>query len=148
FKYEDWLIIVEAGIKKDEIATEEKTQRAEAVPDEQGPKAPEAIEAIEAPVEKENTEKQEQDNSRNIDFIMDIPLPVTVELGRNKMKINDLLKMGNGAVVELEQVEGEPVDILVNETLIAKGHVVVEKEKYGIRICEIISRKERVNSFK
>ena len=59
-----------------------------------------------------------------------------------------MLKMGPGSVVELEQMEGEPVDILINQTLIAKGFVVVEKEKYGIRISEIVSRKERMKSIR
>jgi flagellar motor switch protein FliN/FliY len=79
---------------------------------------------------------------------MDIPLQVTVELGRSRKRINDVLKMGPGSVVELEQMEGEPVDILINQTLIAKGFVVVEKEKYGIRISEIVSRKERMKSMR
>lgn len=88
------------------------------------------------------------DRFKNLGLIMDIPLEVTVELGRSKKRINDLLKLGPGSVVELSQMEGEPVDILVNQTLIAKGVVVVEKEKYGIRISEIVSRQERLKSFR
>ena len=90
----------------------------------------------------------EVDQFKNIGLVMNIPLQVTVELGRSRKRINDVLKMGPGSVVELEQMEGEPVDILINQTLIAKGFVVVEKEKYGIRISEIVSRKERMKSIR
>ena len=79
---------------------------------------------------------------------MEIPLELTVELGRTSKRIYDVLKLSHGAVVDLMQLEGEPVDLLVNDTLIAKGEVVVEKEKYGIRIVEVVSRTERVNSLK
>lgn len=90
----------------------------------------------------------EDDELRNLNLIMEIPLELTVELGRTRRRIYDVLKLGHGSVVELTQLEGEPVDILINETLIAKGEVVVEKEKYGIRIVEIVSRRERVMSFR
>jgi flagellar motor switch protein FliN/FliY len=79
---------------------------------------------------------------------MDIPMEVTVELGRTRKKINDLLRIQNGSVVALQQLDGEPVVILVNKTLIARGEVVVEKEKYGIRIKEIVSRRDRLNSLR
>jgi flagellar motor switch protein FliN/FliY len=69
-------------------------------------------------------------------------------LGRTKRRVQELLKMGQGYVVGLNQLEGEPVDILVNETLVAKGEVLVEKEKYGIRIVEVVSRAERVKSLR
>jgi flagellar motor switch protein FliN len=91
---------------------------------------------------------EEDDELRNLNLIMEIPLELTVELGRTRRRIYDVLKLGHGSVVELTQLEGEPVDILINETLIAKGEVVVEKEKYGIRIVEIVSRRERVMSFR
>ena len=84
---------------------------------------------------------------KNLEFIMDIPLEVTVALGRTREKINDLLQMRVGSVVKLEQLEGEPVDILVNDTLIARGEVMVENEKYGIRILEIVTRAERIRSM-
>jgi len=88
------------------------------------------------------------DPFKNLGLVMDIPLQVSVELGRSRKRINDVLKLGPGSVVELEQMEGEPVDILINQTLIAKGFVVVEKEKYGIRISEIVSRRERMKSIR
>jgi flagellar motor switch protein FliN len=125
-------IIVDAGIKKDQ-------GEAETVAQEDGEAdtsdAQESVEEIE-------------DELRNLDLIMQIPLEVTVELGRTKKRVQELLKMGNGYVVGLNQLEGEPVDILVNETLVAKGEVLVDKEKYGIRIVEVVSRTERVKSLK
>jgi flagellar motor switch protein FliN len=83
----------------------------------------------------------------NLQLIMDIPLEVTVELGRTQATIGKLLKMNNSSVVRLRQLEGEPVDLLVNDTLVAKGEVLVENEKYGIRIVEVVSRSERVKSL-
>jgi flagellar motor switch protein FliN len=85
------------------------------------------------------------DDSR-LDFILDIPLEVVVELGRNKMKISDLYKIGAGSVVEFANLAGEPLDILVNGTLIAKGEILVRGEKYGVRIMDIMSRMERIRS--
>ena len=83
----------------------------------------------------------------NLEFLMDIPLEVTIELGRSRMKINDLLKIKEHSVVELSALADEPVDILVNHKLIAKGEVVVEGGKYGIRVIEILSRAERIKSL-
>lgn len=87
------------------------------------------------------------DNETKIDFILDIPLDVVVELGRNKMKIHELYKIGPGSVVEFANLAGEPLDILVNGTLIAKGEVQVQGEKYGIRIVDILSRMERIRTM-
>jgi flagellar motor switch protein FliN/FliY len=80
----------------------------------------------------------------NLDFVLDIPMMLTVELGRSKMLINELLKLGRGSVIEMSKLAGEPLDILANQRLIARGEVVVVKEKYGIRITEIISPAERI----
>jgi flagellar motor switch protein FliN/FliY len=81
----------------------------------------------------------------NIDMIMDVPLQVTVELGRTKMLIKEILDLGPGSIVELDKLAGEPVDILVNNKLIAKGEVVVIDESFGVRITDIISKMERIN---
>lgn len=86
--------------------------------------------------------------SRGIDFILDIPLQVTVEVGRASILINDLLQLGQGSVVELSKLAGESMDILVNQKLIARGEVVVVNEKFGIRITDIISPLERVEQLK
>ena len=80
----------------------------------------------------------------NMDFILDIPLEITVELGRTRMLINDLLKLGQGSVLELTKSAGETLEVLANKKLIARGEVVVLNEKYGIRLTEIISPIERI----
>jgi flagellar motor switch protein FliN/FliY len=138
FSYENNIIIVEAGVRKEASSTvQEEDQETDTTETEKAVQ-PAEMTAAEGPV----------DHIRNLGLVMDIPLEVTVELGRSKKRINDVLKMAPGSVVELEQMEGEAVDILINQTLIAKGVVVVEKEKYGIRISEIVSRKERLKSMR
>jgi len=86
--------------------------------------------------------------SPNISLILDIPLQITVELGRTKMTIKELLRLGEGSIIELPVPAGDPLDILVNQKPIAKGEVVVVNEKYGIRILSIISEKERLEQLK
>jgi flagellar motor switch protein FliN/FliY len=83
-----------------------------------------------------------------LDLIMDVPLRVTVELGRTRMQIRDVLDLGKGSVVELDKLAGEPVDMLVNGKLIAKGEVVVIDENFGIRVTDIVSPIERFNNLK
>lgn len=82
-----------------------------------------------------------------INRILDIPLSITVELGRTKMLINDLLQLGQGSVIELTKLVGEPLEVLVNNRAVAKGEVVVVNEKFGIRLTEIISPQERVQTL-
>ena len=84
----------------------------------------------------------------NLDFVLDIPLEISVELGRAKMLISDLLQLGQGSVIELMKLAGEPMDIYVNQRLIARGEVVVVNEKFGVRLTDIISTKERVEQLK
>jgi flagellar motor switch protein FliN len=86
------------------------------------------------------------DNSQ-IDLLLDISLQVTVELGRARMKIQEILGLRNGSVIELDRLAGEPADILVNGTLIAKGEVVVVDEKFGVRVIEVVSRAKRIASL-
>jgi flagellar motor switch protein FliN/FliY len=85
---------------------------------------------------------------QNLDFILDIPLNVTVELGRTSLVIKDLLQLGQGSVLELDKLAGEPLEILVNGKIVAKGEVVVINEKFGIKITEIISPVERIESLR
>jgi flagellar motor switch protein FliN/FliY len=82
-----------------------------------------------------------------IDLLLDISLHVTVELGRAKMKIAEILGLRNGSVIELDRLAGEPADILVNGTLIARGEVVVVDEKFGVRVIEVVSRAKRIASL-
>jgi flagellar motor switch protein FliN/FliY len=84
---------------------------------------------------------------QNLDFILDIPLEISVELGRTSMLINDLLQLGQGSVVELNKLAGEPLEVLVNQKLVARGEVVVVNEKFGIRLTDIVSPIERVKSL-
>lgn len=82
-----------------------------------------------------------------MDRILDLPLQISVELGRTKMLINDLLQLGQGSVIELTKLVGEPLEVLVNDRLVAKGEVVVVNEKFGIRLTEIVSTQERIKSL-
>ena len=84
----------------------------------------------------------------NIDFLLDIPLEITIELDRTTMLINDMLKLGQGSILELSKFAGETLDVLANQRLIAKGEVVVINDKYGIRLTEIISPMERLVRLK
>ena len=83
----------------------------------------------------------------NLDFILDIPLEITVELGRTKMMVNDLLKLGQGSIIELGKIAGETLEILANNRLIARGDVVVINVHCGIRLTEVICPAERVEKL-
>lgn len=85
---------------------------------------------------------------QNLDFILDIPLRVTVELGKSKVVIKDLLQMAQGSVIELDKLAGEPLDVYVNGKMIARGEVVTVGEKFGIRLTDIISPVERIESLR
>ncbi len=85
---------------------------------------------------------------QNLDFILDIPLKVSVELGRAQVVIKDLLQLGQGSVLELDKLAGEPLEVLVNGKLVARGEVVVVNEKFGVRLTDIISPLERIETLK
>ncbi len=87
--------------------------------------------------------KQDPDTKR-LELLLDVPLDVSVELGRARMSIQELLALGPGSVVELDKIAGEPLDILVNHRLVARGEAVVVNDKFGVRITDIISPTERV----
>jgi flagellar motor switch protein FliN/FliY len=87
------------------------------------------------------------DTPNDIDFILDIPVQLTVELGRTKIAIKNLLQLAQGSVVELDGLAGEPMDVLVNGCLIAQGEVVVVNDKFGIRLTDIISPSERIRKL-
>ena len=84
---------------------------------------------------------------QGFDMILDIPVNLTVELGRTKISIRNLLQLAHGSVVELEGMAGEPMDVLVNGTLIAQGEVVVVNEKFGIRLTDVITKQERIRKL-
>ena len=84
----------------------------------------------------------------NLDVILDIPVTLSMEIGRTEIPINSLLQLGQGSVIELDRLAGEPMDVLVNGTLIAHGEVVVINDKFGIRLSDVISPAERVKKLK
>ncbi|ERN53304.1 flagellar motor switch phosphatase FliY [Alkalihalophilus marmarensis] len=86
--------------------------------------------------------------SKNLSMLLDIPLQVTVELGRTKRSIKEILELGQGSIIELDKLAGEPVDILVNQKLIAKGEVVVIEESFGVRVTDIVSQEDRIRNLK
>jgi flagellar motor switch protein FliN len=102
-------------------------------------------EPIPAPVAAAPAEKREKVSTMEI--LLDIPLEISAELGRTRMIISDLLQLGQGSVIELNKLAGEPLEILVNQKLIARGEVVVVNEKFGIRLTDIISPLERIKQL-
>ncbi|MDW8152855.1 MAG: flagellar motor switch protein FliN [Armatimonadota bacterium] len=100
------------------------------------------------PVEFEPLEPRRTTSpDRNLDLLLDVPLQVTVELGRTRMRIRDVLSLGIGAVIELERAAGEPVDLYVNDRLFARGEVVVIEENFGVRVTEILSPEQRLRTL-
>jgi len=92
-------------------------------------------------------EEKGEEALANLNLLLDIPLEITAELGRTRMIIHDLLQLGQGSVIELNKLAGEPLEILVNQKLIARGEVVVVNEKFGIRLTDIISPMERIKQL-
>jgi len=88
-----------------------------------------------------------QRGKNNLDFLMDIPLSVSVEIGRAKIAIKDLLQLGANSVIELDKAVGEPLDLLINDKLVARGEVVVFDENFGIRITDIVKSEDRIKSL-
>ncbi|GIU53348.1 MULTISPECIES: flagellar motor switch protein FliN [Shewanella] len=89
-----------------------------------------------------------QDEADKLDSIMDIPVTISMEVGRSFISIRNLLQLNQGSVVELDRVAGEPLDVMVNGTLIAHGEVVVVNDKFGIRLTDVISQTERIKKLK
>lgn len=90
---------------------------------------------------------RQDSGKRELDFILDIPLDVSAELGRTRLLINELLQLGQGSVVELNKLAGEPLEVYVNGKMVARGEAVVINEKFGIRLTDIISPMERVKQL-
>jgi flagellar motor switch protein FliN/FliY len=103
--------------------------------------------------ENENTQEDtsaeeiEEHGERELDFILDIPLELSVELGKTKMLVNDLLQLGQGSIIELNKLAGEPLEVYINRKLIARGEVVVVNEKFGVRLTDVITPIDRVKSL-
>ncbi len=96
---------------------------------------------------EDKIQNQNEKRGYDLSLILDIPLEITVEFGRVKMVVDDLLKLGQGSIIELDKSVGEPVEIYVNKKLIGKGEVVVIDEKFAVRLTDIISPSDRVKSL-
>lgn len=100
------------------------------------------------PVSSASTKQApDQSRSRNLDFLYDIPLQVTVEVGRSKILLKDLLKMDEGYVIELDKLAGEPLDLYINSKLIARGEAVMVGDKFGIRLTDVVSTADRIQNL-
>jgi len=112
-----------------------------------------SAEAVEEPLEQAKLEDLtadimgSADGTTNLDAILDIPVSLSVEIGQTRISIRNLLQLNQGSVVELDRLAGEPLDVMVNNTLVAHGEVVVVNEKYGIRLTDVISAHERVTQL-
>jgi len=98
--------------------------------------------------ELEDTGAEFSTGDAKLDVILDIPVTIAMEIGRTKISIRNLLQLNQGSVVELDRLAGEPMDVLVNNTLVAHGEVVVVNEKFGIRLTDVISPAERIKNLK
>lgn len=105
----------------------------------------ETVEQVASAAEK--VAKATQDLPHNLDFLLDVTLRVSVEVGRTRMTIQDLLQLGQGAVVELSKLAGEPLDVYINDRHVARGEAVIVNEKFGVRITDIISQQERIEQL-
>jgi flagellar motor switch protein FliN len=99
------------------------------------------------PFQEISTQSDAGSGGANLDFLLDLPLNVTVELGKTEMIIDKMLLLGQGSVIELEKASGEPVEIYVNQKLLGKGEVIVVNDRFGVRITEIISQADRIKNM-
>ncbi|NPB09143.1 MAG: flagellar motor switch protein FliN [Thermodesulfobacteria bacterium] len=137
----DLLAQWEEALKEAKEAEAAQKAEAEEKPEEPAPQA-------EAPKFEEFTAKGSSGEGHpSLDFILDIPLEISVEIGRSKMIINDLLKLSQGSIIELNKLAGEPAEIYVNQRLMARGEVVVVNDRFAVRLTEIISPQERIRQL-
>jgi flagellar motor switch protein FliN/FliY len=133
------------------MADTDKEEKKQDMPPDKIQAGPDKAEAQPSPGQPKNAKPAGSKNrtlSGDMDFLLDIPLEISVELGRTKMLINELLQLGQGSVIELSKLAGETLEIFANQKLVARGEVVVVNEKYGIRLSEIISPSERIKRLK
>jgi flagellar motor switch protein FliN/FliY len=133
----------------DAPTTENTNEAASGVPASAMVTQPAQGSASKAPIFEQLTEQQRPVTATNdIDLILDIPVQLTVELGRTRIPLRNILQLAQGSVIELEGLAGGPMDVLVNGCLIAQGEVVVVNEKFGIRLTDIITPSERIRKLK
>ncbi|MFF2752575.1 flagellar motor switch phosphatase FliY [Psychrobacillus sp. NPDC058041] len=147
--------IMEERVEVNQIPVAQQQQKNDAPPQTQmqmqftqpRPQAPQ-VEVQHAQFASFEAPNLSQNESRNLNLLLDIPLQVTVELGRTKRTVKDILELTSGSIIELDKLAGEPVDILVNNRHIAKGEVVVIDENFGVRITDILSQAERIHNLR
>ena len=130
------------------MAEQDSTEQADidaVLADQGGVEQPEA-EAV--PMEEFNSSAPPQEGAPDLDVILDIPVRISMEVGNTEINIRNLLQLNQGSVIELDRLAGEPLDVLVNGTLIAHGEVVVVNEKFGIRMTDVISPSERIKKLR
>lgn len=132
----------------DELDVDGALEQAAAAPKEQKQTQPEAQSYETAQFQNLQHQPSASGEDVNLDVILDIPVTLSMEIGRTKIPIRNLLQLNQGSVVELDRLAGEPMDVLVNGTLVAHGEVVVVNEKFGIRLTDVISPAERVKKLK
>jgi flagellar motor switch protein FliN/FliY len=108
----------------------------------------EEAQAVELDELSDSSKPLTEEEAAKLDTIMDIPVTISMEVGRSFINIRNLLQLNQGSVVELDRVAGEPLDVMVNGTLIAHGEVVVVNDKFGIRLTDVISQTERIKKLK
>jgi len=108
------------------------------------PNEPAVQSAMLQPLKAQPPSRKGSGDNVDLDFILDIPLQVTVEIGRARLLVNDLLQLGQGSVIELSKLVGDPLDILVNDKVVARGEIVVVNDRFGVRLTDIVSPMERV----
>ena len=132
----------EASVDMDTFDAEKEMM--EALAEEAAAKSQLSVQTASPPAISETVGSQDS----NLDRILDIPLVLSAQLGSTRMLIKDLLQLGPGSIVELDKLAGEPLEVLVNDRLVARGEVVMVNEKFGIRLTDVISAAERVNKLR
>lgn len=108
---------------------------------------PEELKDLLEPAARESQQSSDDTQNRGLEFLYDVPLQVSVEVGRSTILLRDLLKMGEGYVIELDKIAGEPLDLYVNDRLIARGEAVLVDDKFGIRLTEVVSTSDRIENL-
>lgn len=143
--------VINPGDASQEDAEAAMLRMLEDLPQENRTNSPDDIDFGSAQVARAEFQQLQQpaggNAPRNLDLLMDVDLPVSIELGRTKMSISEILALGPGSVVELNKLAGEPVDLLVNNKVVAKGEVVVIDENFGLRITQLITPEERLKAL-
>lgn len=140
--------INDVNTEKDKVSAEQEMADEWAAALEESGDANNEPVAVEFDKLKDSSEPISVEEHARLDSILDIPVTISMEVGRSKINIRNLLQLNQGSVVELDRLAGEPLDVMVNGTLIAHGEVVVVNDKFGIRLTDVISQTERIKKLK